>query len=105
MIATIQEIEKFLNSLHQKIEVFDIFFMDDREKNMKALSDLGIIRGMRKEVIKSLTIEDYSEDPIKNILNSWGDLWVFGKDIKGQEVYIKISYGLPNRSAICISFH
>ena len=23
----------------------------------------------------------------------------------GQEVYIKISYGMPNRRAICISFH
>ena len=105
MIATIQEVERFLNTFHQKVEVFDIFFMDDREKNLGAIESLGIIRGMRKEIIKSLTIEDYSEGPIKNILNAWGDLWVFGKDINGQEVYIKISYGMPNRSAICISFH
>jgi hypothetical protein len=105
MIATLAEIQKFLNDFHQKVEVFDIFFIDEREKNLSALGELGIIKGMRKEVIQSLTVEDYSEGPIKNILNQWGDLWVFGKDVKGQEVYIKISYGMPNKRAICISFH
>ena len=34
-----------------------------------------------------------------------GEMWVFGKDVKGQEVYIKITLGLPNSSTICISFH
>ena len=34
-----------------------------------------------------------------------GDMWVFGKDVKGQEVYIKISLGQENRQTICISFH
>lgn len=63
MIATLAEIQKFLNDFHQKVEVF------------------------------------------RNMLNRFGDLWVFGKDVKGQEVYIKICYGLPNRSTICISFH
>ena len=105
MIATIAEIQKFLNDFHQKVEVFDIFFMDDREKNANAIDDLGIIRGMRKEVVQSLTVDDYSDGPIKNMLNAWGDLWVFGKDVEGREVYIKISYGMPNRRAICISFH
>lgn len=28
-----------------------------------------------------------------------------GKDVKGHEVYIKITLGLPNSSTICISFH
>ena len=105
MIATLAEIQKFLNDFHQKVEVFDIFFMDDREKNLSALNEVGIIRGMRKEIIKTLTVEDYSEGPIKNMLNAWGDLWVFGKDVNEQEVYIKISYGMPNHRAICISFH
>lgn len=105
MIATLAEIQKFLNDFHQKVEVFDIFFLDDREKNQGSISKLDLFPGARKQVVQSLTIEDYSEGPIKNILNKWGDLWVFGKDINGQEVYIKIAYGVPNRRAICISFH
>jgi hypothetical protein len=34
-----------------------------------------------------------------------GEMWVFGKNVKGQEVYIKIMLGQPGRSTICISFH
>ncbi len=105
MIATIAEVERFLNEFQQKVKVFDIIFMDDREKNIQALRDLNITRAVRMEIVKTITVEDYSEGPIKNLLNRLGDLWVFGKDVNGQEVYIKICYGLPNRSTICVSFH
>ena len=30
---------------------------------------------------------------------------VFGKDIKGRDVYIKITMGMANCQTICISFH
>ena len=32
-------------------------------------------------------------------------MWVFGKEIKDEKVYIKISVGRPGLSVICISFH
>ena len=32
-------------------------------------------------------------------------MWVFGKDVKGIETYIKITVGKPNMKTICISFH
>ena len=105
MIATLAEIQKFLNDFHQKVEVFDILFFDEREKNRKALAELDITNVDRVAIIKTITVEDYSEGPIKNMLNRFGDLWVFGKDVKGQEVYIKICYGVPNMSTICVSFH
>ena len=105
MIATLAEVQKFLNDFHQKVKVFDILFLEEREKNMTSLKQLDITREERLEVVNSIEVTDYSEGPIKNMLNAWGDLWVFGKDVKEQEVYIKISYGLPNKSAICISFH
>lgn len=105
MIATIQEVERFLNSFHQKVEIFDILFFDERDKNNDTLHKLQITALERKDIVKTITPEDYSEGPITNILNRFGDLWVFGKDVKGQEVYIKICYGQPNRSTICVSFH
>lgn len=105
MIATLAEVQRFLNDFHQKVRVFDIIFWDEREKNLESLKRLNISREDRIEVIKSITVEDYSEGPITNLLNQFGDLWVFGKDVSGQEVYIKICYGLPNRSTICVSFH
>ena len=48
---------------------------------------------------------DYIDGPIEDTLNRKSPLWVFGKSIKGHEVYIKISMGVENLSAICISFH
>ena len=105
MIATLAEIQKFLNDFHQKVEVFDIIILNDREKNAKTIATLGISPNAQREVIKEIQVTDYSEGPIKNLLNAWGDLWVFGKDINGHEVYIKIAYGRPNSSTICVSFH
>lgn len=105
MIATLAEIQKFLDGFQEKVKVFDIIFFDDRPKNLQTLANLPITRDERLEVIKTIQVTDYAEGPIRNMLNSLGDLWVFGKDVKGQEVYIKIAYGLPDKQAICISFH
>ena len=105
MIATIAEIEQFLQGFKQKVEIFDIIFWDERGKNTDALAALDIIPNQRMEIIKTITVTDYSEGPITNLLNQLGDLWVFGKEVNGQEVYIKICYGLPNKQTICISFH
>lgn len=105
MIATIAEIEQFLQGFKQKVEIFDIIFWDERGKNTDALAALDIIPNQRKEIIKTITVTDYSEGSITNLLNQLGDLWVFGKEVNGQEVYIKICYGLPNKQTICISFH
>lgn len=105
MIATLAEIQKFLNDFHQKVEIFDIIILNDREKNAKTQAELGLSPNAQREIIKEIQVDDYSEGPIKNILNTWGDLWVFGKDVNEQEVYIKIAYGRPNSKAICVSFH
>jgi hypothetical protein len=32
-------------------------------------------------------------------------MWVFGKQLKNKEVYIKVSMGRENNGAVCISFH
>ena len=104
-MATRDDVEKFLNQFCEKLKVYDIIFRDDRGKNAKTLAELDITPNYRLEVIKSLTVEDYSEGPVIDTLNKFGDLWVFGKDVKGREVYIKIMLGRTNCQTICISFH
>ena len=100
-----EEVERFLNQFHEKLKIYNIFFRDDREKNLQTLTELEITSNDRIEIIKTIKVEDYSSGPIVDTLNKMGDLWVFGKDVKGNEVYIKISLGLPNNKTICISFH
>lgn len=104
-MALKDEVEAFLSSFHEKVKVFGILFRDDREKNRKALFDLEISRLERTEIIKSIETEDYSEGPIPDELYHGSEMWVFGKDVKGIEVYIKITMGGLNGRSICISFH
>ena len=105
LMATKQQVEDFLKRLKEKITVFDIIFRDDRGKNLQTLATLEITPTYRKQVILNIEAEDYSEGPIVDTLNKMGEMWVFGKDVKGHEVYIKITLGFPNSSTICISFH
>jgi hypothetical protein len=95
----------FPEEVERKIKVFDIIFRDDRGKNLQTLATLEITPTYRKQVILNIEPEDYSEGPIVDTLNKMGEMWVFGKNVKKQEVYIKIMLGQPNSSTICISFH
>jgi hypothetical protein len=100
-----QEVEKYLKELKMKMKVFGILFLDDRGKNQQTLHDLEITPAKRKEVIANLKTEDYSEGPLEEKMLYILPMWVFGKEVKNKEVYIKISMGVKNINAVCISFH
>lgn len=102
---TKEEVQSFLEEFHSKLKVFGIIYRDDRGKNQKTLEELEIIPSYRKVVIESLTVNDYVEGPVVDQLNQLGEMWVFGKDVKGREVYIKIMLSVHCRQTICISFH
>ena len=59
----------------------------------------------RELIVKSLQAQDYVEGPVIDVLNMEKEMWVFGKDVKDREVYIKITLGYDNGQTICISFH
>ena len=100
-----QEVEKYLKELTLKMEIFGILFLDDRGKNQQTLHDLEISPAKRKEILSSLRVEDYSEGPLQEKMLGILPMWVFGKQVKKKEVYIKVSMGIENNGAVCISFH
>jgi len=104
-MTTESEVRQFLNEFHQKLQVFEIIFRDERGKNKKTLIKLEIAPADRKKIIENLRMEDYCEGPLEDTLYKIGSLWVFGVEVKKEEIYIKISIGLPNYGVICISFH
>jgi hypothetical protein len=104
-MASEQEVEIYLNELKVKINIFGILFLDDRSKNQQTLHDLEISPAKRYEIINSLKVEDYSQGPLEDKMHGILPLWVFGKQVKKKEVYIKVSMGIENNSAVCISFH
>lgn len=81
-------------------------FVINRQENQQALADLGLTRQQREEIILSLTVEDYCSGPEPD-RNQPGDIWVFGKQAAGQEVYIKLKIADTGSQKIakCISFH
>lgn len=80
-------------------------FLDDRGKNVQTLFALEMRPIERLQVLDTLTAEDYSEGPKPEDWYGSKEMWVFGKQVKDEEVYIKITLGMPGTNTICISFH
>jgi len=74
----------------------------DRDKNLEALKALGITQKARDEIVRQVKSDDYVETLTADFFN---EMWVFGKDMDGTELYIKIALGQPNSRTVCISFH
>ena len=104
-MATSEEVHSFLQDFKVKLGIWGVVFRDDRGKNAQALLNLEITPVFREKILKELQVTDYYEGPAKENLYGGADMWVFGKTIKGQEVYIKITLGFSGAQVICISFH
>ena len=50
--------------------------------------ELEITPKYREDVIMNLDSEDYVEGPIEDTLNKKGEMWVFGKEVSGRDIYI-----------------
>ncbi len=104
-MATQLEIQSFLNDFKAKLSIWGVVFRDDRSKNAQALLDLDITRDERISLLGKIVVADYSEGPLEEKLYGGHDMWVFGKNMKNKELYIKIALGVNRSKVICISFH
>ncbi len=99
-----KEVDVFLREFKLKMQIWDVLFLS-RNKNIQTLAELEITPAYRIKVLETLINKDYAQGPLRDEMLNGADMWVFGKMIKGKEVYIKITLGKPNTSVICISFH
>lgn len=106
MTATNEKVKSFLKRLKAKINLYDIIYEDERPKNTQTLATLELRPYEREEIIKNLSVNDYSEGPKpEDYFGGDSEMYVFGKVVKKQEIYIKVTLGQSNNSVICISFH
>lgn len=103
-MATKEEVRVFLNSFKEKLKIWGILFLN-RPKNIQSLADLEINQSQALEAVSKLEVLDYSEGPTEEVVFQGSDMWVFGKTLKGQEIYIKITMGQAGNKVLCISFH
>lgn len=105
MVATPEQVEEFLKLVREKIKVFGTVYRP-RGVNLEALAELDIIPSLRDDFIKKLTFENYYSGPKNDTLDpNKPDYYEFGVDIKGVEVYVKLSLNLPGKPVDCMSFH
>jgi len=77
-----------------------------RQETLATLASFGLTKANLEQLLLGLSVTDYSEGPVRDY-DRPGQLWVFGKDIKGQEVYIKLKVARAGNRQVskCISFH
>lgn len=75
-----------------------------RNENMLTLRFLGLTKRNLEEILLGLSVTDYCKGPIPD-KGKPGELWEFGKDLDGYEVYIKLKVVKDINLAKCLSFH
>lgn len=106
--ASKEQIEKFLKDFKDRMRWINppIIYVDMGNNNLQSLATLDITGDKLNDIIKALVPEDYMGGPYENNFKGQGDVWVFGKEIKGTDIYIKIYINTTlNQPNICISFH
>lgn len=72
---------------------------------MQSLAYLGLEILQAHEIILGLTHMDYSEGPSTDRNRPKSNIWVFGYNFNGDDLYIKLSADFGCNIAKCISFH
>lgn len=104
-MASKEQVKNYLKEFKVKMDIWDIVFLDDRGKNSQTLADLELMPNDRKKILEKLEVEDYCQGPLEETQYGGSEMWVFGRTMRGKEIYIKITLGIENTSVICISFH
>lgn len=88
-MATREEVAAFLSRFKVAMD-FGFFSFVDREKNLQGLADLGITVIEAKQLIASLTPDNYSYGPEADHDGSNEDVWFFGVQVEASAVYVKL---------------
>lgn len=108
-MADASEVVAFLGSFKGCL-ILDLFHIEEREKNLQALFDLGMDCTERKEVLLGLEPKNYVKGPEPDEMYNEKEFWFFGSEFNGTEIYIKMRIiPDPKNSSIDIaliwSFH
>lgn len=101
-----EEARKFLLEFKQVATGGSGIDLVPRKGSLETLRFLGLTKRNLEEILLELSVADYCSGP-KADRNRPGELWEFGKNLDGYEVYIKLKVADIGGSKIakCISFH
>ncbi|MBI4209088.1 MAG: hypothetical protein HY538_05205 [Deltaproteobacteria bacterium] len=99
------EVERFLKKWREASLGFIDFV--PRRKNLEGLTQLGLTLSLARKILRGLKAQNYVSGPEADRDRDTKDIWVFGIQVGGSQVYIKIKifkWGHEYR-AKCLSFH
>jgi hypothetical protein len=100
------EIARFLAAFKEEVQQGSGLYLVQRRENYRGLSELGLTKRNCVDEIIALSVSHYCSGPEPD-RDQTGSVWVFGKQIAGREVYIKLKLATDGSKMIakCISFH
>jgi hypothetical protein len=107
--TTREDVANFLIDFKSAMSL-GFYQMLGREKNLQGIIDLGLTGNQAKEVIASLSPDNYAGGPKPDDNDENRHVWEFGQDVGGTEAYIKLQLRCdPRRAvvriAVVYSFH
>ncbi len=104
-MPTRESVIQFLAAWKSASRIFIDFV--PRQKNIEGLKNLEITIKIARELLQSISIENYVSGPEIDRDKGTRDIWVFGLTIGRIEVYIKIKMFQVQGTAKCkcLSFH
>lgn len=102
----IEDVRNFLLEFKQVATSGSGVHIVPRAETRPTLALLGMTKGSLEELLLGLSVADYCRGPEAD-RDRLGSIWVFGREIEGHEVYIKLKVVQVEgrRIAKCISFH
>lgn len=106
MSTNIAQVTKFLKAFKGAADVSTITYYRN-QKNLDVFTVLGISQYHRTEYILGLKPSHYAQGPLEDDKGRESSWWIFGTEIEGREIYIKIQISSSRRGPkpICMSFH
>lgn len=103
---SIQDVRDFLWEFKQVTTSGSGVDIVPRTETRPTLAQLGLTKANLEELLLGLSVADYCKGPEPDH-DRPGSIWIFGREIEGHEVYIKLKVAQvgDRRIAKCIWFH
>jgi hypothetical protein len=108
MKSSEEEVRKFLLEFKKIAAGEKGITLIPRNETRSTLAKLGLTKRNLEEILLSLSTVDYCKGPEEDDgIGRNGEMWFFGKEIEGHEIYIKLKIEKIKDIEIakCISFH
>jgi len=101
-----EDVRQFLLKFKQIAASGNGVVLVPRKSTRPTLIELGLTKRNVEAILLSLSVADYCKGPEAD-RDRPGEMWFFGKEVEGKEVYIKLKVAKVggNDIAKCISFH